>query len=140
MIGSTGRTKGQITYLMAHDAHHSVLGYVIIKWRGDARHEGYPILEDLIVRTELFGRGIGTRLLVRAEMLSAQRSCTWIGLNVQPANNPRARSLYERLGYCDSGEPPHYDVYSRLDEYGERQLYEDCCIHLVKALSPENER
>ena len=29
--------QGQITYLMAHDAHHSVIGYVIIKWRGDTR-------------------------------------------------------------------------------------------------------
>ena len=123
---------GAVTYLIAGDTQRAVLGFVLLKWQG----ETHPVLEDLIVRTEYRNQGIGTRLISYAEHLCRQRSLTRLGLGVNPNDNPRAKSLYERLGYIETGEPPQYDVYARTDEDGQRQLYEDWCVPMVKELTP----
>lgn len=129
--------RGETTYLVAGAAGHPVLGYVLIKWRGDSRHTGFPILEDLLVRPPFRSRGIGARLIHHAEALCRARGAGRLGLGVNPTDNPRAKALYERLGYQDAGEPPHYDVYSIIDETGQRRLYEDRWILLTKPLSLE---
>lgn len=127
--------RGEVTYLIAGDSRHPILGYVLLKWRGDERHDQHPVLEDLLVRPEFRGRGIGTRLLLHAEALCRERGVSRLGLGVNPTENPRALALYERLGYRDSGEPPHFDVYAYTDEYGQRRLYEDWTLFLVKDLT-----
>lgn len=126
--------RGEVVYLVAGDTLHAVLGFVLLKWHGDAHHDAYPMLEDLLVRPEYRSRGIGTRLLHHAETLCRERGLSHVGLGVSPTDNPRAKALYERLGYQDTGEPPQYDVYASVDDTGQRHFYEDCCIHMVKAL------
>ncbi len=126
--------RGEAVYLVAGDALHPVLGFVLLKWHGDAHHDAHPVLEDLLVRPEYRSRGVGTRLLLHAEALCRERGLAHVGLGVNSADNPRACALYQRLGYRDTGEPPQYDVYASIDETGQRHLYEDCCIHMVKTL------
>lgn len=128
------QTRGEAAYLIAGNLHHPVLGFVFLKWRGDLHRNPYPILEDLLVRPDFRSLGIGTRLLDYAESLCRSRCFTQIGLGVHPTHNPRAKALYERLGYAETGEPPQYDLYSYTDETGQRRFYEDCSIHLVKNL------
>lgn len=131
------QARGEVTYLVAGVAEQPVLGYVLIKWHGDSRHNEFPMLEDLLVRPPVRGRGVGARLMLHAESLCRARGLNRLGLGVNPTDNPRAKELYERLGYHDAGEPPRYDVYAVTDETGQRRLYEDCWILLTKALDRE---
>jgi ribosomal protein S18 acetylase RimI-like enzyme len=70
------------------------------------------------IRTSFRQQGIGTRLMRQAESDLEQRGYQLITLNVG-RNNPRARKLYERLGFrVVSAEP---GVWSYIDENGVRR-------------------
>lgn len=129
--------RGKACYLVGGDPAHPVLGYGLLLWNGDARHPDQPILCDLLVRPEWRGQGLGTRLLHHAESLCRARGIFTIGLGVNPHDNPRALTLYKRLGYRETGEAPYCDVYAVTDKHGERRLYEDTCLFLIKDLRGE---
>ena len=57
------------------------------------------MVDDLAVRREWRGRGIGRALLARAEQWAQARQVGAIELNVWEFN-AGARALYERLGYA----------------------------------------
>lgn len=68
----------------------------------------------LVVDAAWQGRGIGeaaVRLLV--EMLTAQAGATNIALSYEPDNH-RARALYRRLGFVETGEVEDDEVIARL--------------------------
>ena len=69
----------------------------------------YPNLEDVWVTESWRGRGVGTALLRFAEELARKRGCRRIGLAVNPTDNPRAKGLYERIGYVGTGEAAYID-------------------------------
>ena len=58
----------------------------------------FPELNAVTVAPELRSQGIGTALIREAERRVAPRGLACVGLAVG-VDNPRARSLYERLGY-----------------------------------------
>lgn len=60
-------------------------------------------LWQLAVHPELQGLGLGTRLIAGLEAVAVRRGLdsTWLGVELR---NPRARTLYERLGYLTFGE------------------------------------
>ena len=62
---------------------------------GDA---GHAHISDIAVDAPHRGRGVGRRALELAEDEARRAGATTIGLNVF-AHNPRARALYERLGF-----------------------------------------
>ncbi|MBV9849746.1 MAG: GNAT family N-acetyltransferase [Armatimonadetes bacterium] len=113
----------------------AVYGFVVLIWAGDEHHVGHPILADLRVRVGHRGRGLGTRLMERAEWLCRERGLPRIGLSVNPTDNPRAHALYLRRGYRPTPQPPHCDIYTVLDGHGPPRFYEDWCICLVKDLT-----
>lgn len=55
-------------------------------------------IHDLHVRPEAQGQGVGRRLMDAVEAEARARGCCKLTLEVQE-NNPRARALYERLGF-----------------------------------------
>jgi len=55
-------------------------------------------IEYLAVAPDARGRGIGTRLMAAAAELARREGCCVVLLDVVDTN-PRARALYERLGY-----------------------------------------
>jgi GNAT superfamily N-acetyltransferase len=63
---------------------------------------GVPVLDHLEVLGPLWGRGIGTALIRAAEDTARQLGHERIALGVG-LDNPKARQLYERLGYADWG-------------------------------------
>lgn len=78
------------------------------------------------------GQGTGTALIAAAEAVARRHGHPVIGLAVEPSN-PRARSLYERLGYLPWG---HGQV---IDEWTETRPdrtveHRDPCDYLVKDL------
>lgn len=74
---------------------------------------------------EMFrGYGIGTRLLVEAETIAAQRGFQWATI-AAAKDNLSARRLYERLGYRVYGEDA--GNWSYIDHQGvARQVHEPC--------------
>jgi len=67
------------------------------------RSPGELLVAAVAVRPEVRGRGVGTRLILGAEELARAKGLVTIRLDVVDTN-PRARRLYERLGFCPAGE------------------------------------
>lgn len=116
--------EGKAAYLIAKEGGE-IVGNVFIKFYGTPT-EPYPNLEDLYVREDTRGRGVGTALLARSEALVRERGYSRVGLSVNPTLNPRAQALYERLGYRDVGRAPYLSGVYDGDE--------DWVIDMVKSL------
>ena len=113
-------------YVLA-ERETEVFGHVLLRLAGTRSAPGYPDIEDLYVREDCRGRGIGRQLIAGCEVIALEHGFRCIGLSVNPTLNGRARRLYERLGYRDVGRPVHLDgVYAGV---------EDWCIEMAKSLT-----
>lgn len=105
--------RGEATYLIAWLGDDPI-GHALVRWSVTVDEpvasvlRDCPNIEDLLVRADLRSAGAGTRLLAEAERLARGRGFARIGLAVA-TDNPRARRLYERLGYAPAGFPA-YDI------------------------------
>jgi len=82
---------------------------------------------------EMFrGKGIGSRLLEEAETMVLELGCGWTTI-AAAKDNPRARRLYERMGYHvyaeDNGE------WSYVDHEGQLRNVQEPCWVLEKKLN-----
>jgi GNAT superfamily N-acetyltransferase len=77
---------------------------------------GELLLEALAVHPAMRGRGVGTRLILAAEDLALARGLTDVRLDVVDTN-PRARRLYERLGFRPV-EVHHYQLLRPIVGFG----------------------
>jgi ribosomal protein S18 acetylase RimI-like enzyme len=66
------------------------------------RVDSVAVIWALRVFPLLRNHGIGTRLMIAAERLLSERGYRWVELTVDQ-QEPRARRLYERLGYRSAG-------------------------------------
>ena len=129
---------GRLTYLIAW-LDGIPIGHTMARWEGatDAfvaeRIQDCAHIEDLFVMPELRSLGIGTRILAHAEGLAVERGFTRIGLAVG-IDNPRARALYERLGYADAGLGAFEIGGSYRTARGEEREWREVCEYLVKGL------
>jgi len=132
---------GRMLYLLAWVDERPV-GQVVMRWDG-------PDDPDLAARTAPLGRhvyigalgvdaayqsqGIGRRLLAAAESAAIRRGYRLAGLMVA-SDNVRAKALYERLGYQDTGlgNIPAVWRFTRRD--GTIHQSVDVCVYLVKQL------
>lgn len=60
-------------------------------------------VDSLVVRENARGQGIGQALIKAAEARARQEQRAVIGLNVDD-RNPKAKTLYERLGFVERGQ------------------------------------
>jgi ribosomal protein S18 acetylase RimI-like enzyme len=117
--------EGRAAYLLA-ERDREVVGHIFLRLAGTQSAPGYPDIEDLYIRADCRGQGIGSELLAACEVIALEHGCTCVGLSVNPALNERARRLYERLGYRDVGRPLHLDgVYAGVTDW---------CIEMVKSI------
>ena len=130
---------GRLTYLIAW-LDGIPIGHTMARWTGATdtfvaeRISGCAHIEDLFVMPELRSLGIGTRILAHAEGLAVERGFTRIGLAVG-IDNPRARALYERLDYADTGFGA-FEIGGRYrNARGEQREWREVCEYLVKQLS-----
>ena len=92
-------------------------GFMVLRRRGVADS---PYIKSLAVAEEFRGQGIGRRLIAFAENLYRQEARS---LFVCVSSfNPRARALYERLGYRAVGEFPAYLVAGHSEILLEKRL------------------
>jgi GNAT superfamily N-acetyltransferase len=129
--------RGNALYLIAW-LEEAPVGHVLLKFTtaGDPGGPGRPEcphIEDLLVKPEWRGRGIGSSLLEAAERAAAERGCARVGLNVA-TENVRARELYARRGYVDSGGGECVIEGSYLDADGRLCSWSDASLYLVKRL------
>jgi GNAT superfamily N-acetyltransferase len=129
---------GTVLYLIAWLGSTAV-GHLLLTWEGETREPmgshlvRCPHLSDFNVLPEYRSHGIGTRMLEHIEQIVQERDYQQIGLGVG-VNNLRARALYARHGYQDSGLGEYMASWSWIDEQGQEYLAIERCLYLVKAL------
>jgi ribosomal protein S18 acetylase RimI-like enzyme len=85
--------------LVAEDTEGEPGGYVLVKEDTDYFGRRHAHIETLAVSAATEGRGAGRALMDAAEGWARSKGLDLITLNVF-ANNQRAQSLYQRLGYA----------------------------------------
>ncbi len=85
--------------LVAESADHEPAGFVYLEQQLDYFRRPHGHVSILAVATKVEGQGVGRLLLKAAERWTRDMGLGLLTLNVF-ANNDRARSVYERLGYA----------------------------------------
>ena len=122
-------------YMLVALAHAEVIGQIFLQFRSaelqfaDGATRGY--LYALRVRPEWRGHGVGTFLLNAAEAELRQRGFR-VAVISAGKDNPRARQLYERLGYHPFTDDPGEWYFT--DVNGVLQHVQEACWVLEKAL------
>jgi GNAT superfamily N-acetyltransferase len=111
-------------------------GYVTLKWDSDAPGLagcGIPEIQDLNVLPQFRRRGIGSRLLDRAEEAArSQSSVVGIGVGLHPGYNA-AQRLYVKRGYVPDGLGVTHN--GRYIQEGEQVPFDDgLVLHFTKDL------
>jgi ribosomal protein S18 acetylase RimI-like enzyme len=120
---------GEVEYLAACPPSGLPVGLGMIDY---AANVGAGMLEQLSVHGALQSCGIGTILIQAAEQRILARGLNRAELGVEE-NNPRARALYERLGYVAYGSAP--DSWDEQAPDGSVFRYETVCTLMRKELS-----
>lgn len=114
-IGKTN--EGSADYLVLEE-NGEILGHVFLKYYGTDKDPDYPNVEDLYIRKDQRGKGLGTKLLEECERLSKEKGFNKIGISVNPTLNQKAVKLYQRLGYKDLGRGQYLDgVYDGTEDW-----------------------
>jgi ribosomal protein S18 acetylase RimI-like enzyme len=131
---------GEATYLIAWHGDEP-LGHLLVRWGGAQREDvpsalrERPYLEAAAVRPEYQSRGVGTQIFEAAHALAQERGFAAIGLAVG-IENVRARALYDRLGYVESGIAPFALTWSYTDAEGRPGIEGEDCIYMMRRLAP----
>lgn len=111
------QANGEVEFLVLENNGRLVC-FGLLKWHGKSSPPEYPDMEDLYTMESERGKGYGSQLIVEMEMRALKKGCKKIGLAVNPTLNPRAKRLYERLGYVETGEPAYLDgVYNGTEDW-----------------------
>lgn len=112
-------------YLVAEE-DNKIIAHLLLKMNGTSYEPAYPNMNDLYVAEEMRNMGIGSKLIQEAEKITKQKGYRKISLAVNPTLNPKAKELYERLGYQQTDTKPYLDGVYDGDE--------DWVIDMVKKL------
>jgi len=109
--------SGYAEFLVLEDKNQLV-SFVFVKWGGKKTHPEYPDMEDLYTKESKRGKGYATLLITECEKRAKEKGFKEIGLAANPTENPKARSLYERLGYKSTGEKSYLDgIYDGVEDW-----------------------
>lgn len=111
------QNNGLADFILLSDDEQPI-SFVLLKWKGKPTHPEYPDIEDLYTSELHRGMGYGTLLIKECERRSKERGYSKIGLAVNPEDNPKAKRLYERLGYVYDGNKSYIDgVYNGVEDW-----------------------
>lgn len=131
--------SGDGMYLIARHGAEPV-GHFLLRWNGPADDptghypQHTPCLESGATKPALQRRGVGTRMIREAECIAREKGYRQIGLAVGNTDNPRARRLYERLGYRDWGRGDFTISWDYETKDGRTGTESEVCIYMLKDL------
>jgi ribosomal protein S18 acetylase RimI-like enzyme len=120
--------RGEVDYLAVCPPSNLPVAIGAIDYEA---HPGAGTLWQLIVQTAWRSCGLGTVLVQAAERRILDRGLDRAELGVED-NNPRARALYERLGYVAYGRRP--EAWDAEGADGSVTRYETVCTLMRKRL------
>jgi GNAT superfamily N-acetyltransferase len=136
LIYADQQSRGEGVYLIAWDADVPV-GHLYIRWIGNtevprivgrypqaAQFADCPELCELYVIAERRSQGIGTQLLRWALELAREWGAAQVTICVD-TDNPRARALYERLGFVEPGIGPFTTSGVLVDQAGRERPWQN---------------
>jgi GNAT superfamily N-acetyltransferase len=98
----------------------------------DTQH--LPQIVDLQVAEAQRGQGYGSAFVRVIEREAARAGHPQLFVSVEPADNPRAHALYQRLGYQQLQPEPYLKAWEFTDCGGERHCGENWVVDMVKPL------
>lgn len=117
--------EGKVIYLVGEE-DGKIIAHLLLQLQGIPTEAGCPNINDLYVSEDVRSKGYGSELLQKAEEIAKEKGFTKISLAVNPTLNPRAKTLYEKLGYQQTDTKPYVDgVYDGV---------KDWCVDMVKKL------
>ncbi len=131
--------KGESEYLVAwlDDVPVGHLNLILIGSDEEYVKDRLGVLPELnaigTYPDEMRSKGIGRKLMEEAEKICRDKGFDRVGLAVDTSNN-RARELYERLGYEDSGIGEFDSAWYEQQDDGSKLKVVDHCIYMVKKL------
>lgn len=102
--------------MVAMDGSGSVAGYICSTMLFDEAE-----IRNVAVRPDLRSHGVGRMLVEYVLSECSNRNASYVGLEVRASNLP-ARSLYENLGFRETGRRPKYY------ENGEDAILMECLL------------
>jgi GNAT superfamily N-acetyltransferase len=99
---------------------------------GDTQH--LPQIVDLQVAESQRGQGYGSAFVRAIEREAARAGYHQLYVSVEPADNPRAYALYQRLGYQQVQPEPYLKAWEFTDSGGERHSGQDWVVDMMKSL------
>jgi GNAT superfamily N-acetyltransferase len=117
-----------------------IVGFALLVFRrpaawsdaNDTRH--LPQIVDLQVAEAQRGQGFGSAFVSAIEREAARAGHRQLYIAVDPASNPRAHALYQRLGYQQLQPEPYLKAWEFTDSGGNRHRGEDWIVDMVKPL------
>jgi GNAT superfamily N-acetyltransferase len=131
--------EGEAAYLIFWH-RDTPIGHLFLKWSGPhdprvaATIANCAEIEDFVVIPALRSQGIGSHALAHAAALARERGFQRLGLAVG-LDNPRARALYERLGFTDANCGIITVRWQYPGPDGHKHWAEQRCTYLVKDLA-----
>jgi GNAT superfamily N-acetyltransferase len=98
----------------------------------DTQH--LPQIVDLQVAEAQRGQGYGSAFVRAIEREAAQAGHHQLYVAVEPASNPRAHALYQRLGYQQLQPEPYLKAWEFTDSGGNKRRGEDWVVDMTKPL------
>ena len=96
---------------------------------------GFSIVgEKIYIIVKTFSLKLLSTFLEKIKIYCRENEIPYLGLDVNPADNPAAQRLYERLGYHTVGALHLDGVYDYTDSQGIQGKYEDWCIDMIKPM------
>lgn len=132
--------KGDSSYLIAFLDGQPV-GHLDLLWKpvgSEIRNKylnDHPEINALVVIPELRSQGIGSELIRVAEGFVREKGIQKACIGVA-TNNPRARALYEKIGYKDWGHGITEDSFIWIDDEGKPLHITEEVVYLVKTVYP----
>lgn len=126
-------------YLLAiHDGE--IVGHLLLKWAGPseeslrARVPQCAEIEDFVVRGDLRGKGIGTRMVETAGKLAVAQGESFLGLGVGE-ENVDAFHFYEHQGFLIAPMSHHTVTWPERGPDGKIRTGSEDCLYMVKEVA-----
>lgn len=98
----------------------------------DTQH--LPEINDIYVAEAERGKGYGAAAIHAMERIAAEAGYQQLYISTEPTDNPRAYSLYQRLGYCPIQSEPYHHLWAAVDGEGHTDRGEAWLVDMVKSL------